>query len=270
MASSLTFFLQVFDFSVDREAEELLINGYALKVLPQRVRKITLVAAVIPPNHPALPAPAEQGSIKTPEVIDALNKLERNGLVTADVDLFVVYEGDVRQLVIHVQVIEVEGKLVIHKDLLIVQLTLSQQSGHQGPPHAQVSSCSSSDWICRLSNWLKSLTPGCDGTRKLGGPDRHPGPGQHGGRHRFKYPRHRFMKFIVSVVIPVLIGAAAGVGIGILSVFIAEIVGGIIMRIRGRRNPQYTEVDGKDDNCQEDLPIYEELEETPAYAEEKQ
>ena len=295
LALSLTFLLQVFDFNVDPEAEALLINGHALQLIPQRIRKITLLAVVIPPDHPALPEHAEPGSITTPEVIDALNKLERNGLVTADVDVFVVSEGDVRQIAIHVHVIEVEGKLVIHKDLLITQITLPEPHGHQGqynhkdhhedhehrphhrPSHPQVSGCSSSDWVCRFGSWVKSLTPGCGGMRPHGGPDRHhhDGPGNHrrpGDRHRFNPPRHGFMRFIVSVVIPVLIGAAVGVGIGILSVFIAEIVGGIIMRIRGRRNAQYMEVDRKDedDENEEELPVYEELEETPAYPEEKQ
>jgi len=81
------------------------------------------------------------------------------------------------------------------------------------------------------------------------------------------------MKFIVSVVIPVLIGAAAGVGIGILSVFVAEIVGGIIMRVRGRRNAEYMQVDRKDSldgHIEEELPVYEEVEETPVYSDEKQ
>ena len=47
------------------------------------------------------------------------------------------------------------------------------------------------------------------------------------------------MRFIIHVVIPVVIGAAAGLGIGIVSVFIVEIVGGVIMRIRGRRAAEY-------------------------------
>jgi UPF0716 family protein affecting phage T7 exclusion len=80
------------------------------------------------------------------------------------------------------------------------------------------------------------------------------------------------MKFIISVVIPVLIGAAAGVGIGILSVFVAEIVGGIILRVRGRRNAEYVEVDTKDSldgQIEEDLPVYEAVEETSMYSDEK-
>jgi hypothetical protein len=80
------------------------------------------------------------------------------------------------------------------------------------------------------------------------------------------------MKFIISVVIPVLIGAAAGVGIGILSVFVAEIVGGIILRVRGRRNAEYVEVDTKDSldgQIEEELPVYEEVEETSTYSDEK-
>jgi UPF0716 family protein affecting phage T7 exclusion len=80
------------------------------------------------------------------------------------------------------------------------------------------------------------------------------------------------MKFIISVVIPVLIGAAAGVAIGILSVFVAEIVGGIILRVRGRRNAEYVEVDTKDSldgQIEEDLPVYEAVEETSMYSDEK-
>ena len=79
------------------------------------------------------------------------------------------------------------------------------------------------------------------------------------------------MRFIISVVVPVLIGAAAGVGIGIFSVFIAEIIGGLILRIRGRRAGEYVEIDRKDDDSDdEELPVYEEMEEAPEYAEEKQ
>ena len=125
-----------------------------------------------------------------------------------------------------------------------------------------------------MKTWFKSITSGCGGMRHHhDGSDPHGRPDQHGEyhRHRFNRSRHGFMRFIISVVIPVLIGAVAGVGIGILSVFIAEIVGGIIMRIRGRRNAEYMEVDGKDDDHEvEGLPVYEELEETPAYSEEKQ
>ena len=213
-----------------------------------------------------------------------MNKLERTGLVTADVDLFVVYEGDVRKIAIHVQVVEVEGELVIHKELLIAQITVPQHHHHKHHKghhedhghhrHPKVSSCSSSDWVCRLKTWVKSMTSGCGGMRNhKGGSDPHSRPGQHGEyhRHRFNRPHHGFVRFIISVVIPVLIGAAAGVGIGILSVFIAEIVGGIIMRIRGRSNAQYMQVDGQDDkDDDEELPVYEELGETPVYTEEKQ
>jgi UPF0716 family protein affecting phage T7 exclusion len=72
-------------------------------------------------------------------------------------------------------------------------------------------------------------------------------------------------------VIPVVIGAAVGVGIGILSVFVAEIVGGVIMRVRGRRTTEYEVVDKDDDEGFEDaLPVYEEREMVPAYTEEKQ
>jgi len=287
----------IFDFKVDLEAESFLVNGYPLKLIPQSIRKITLLAAVIPPNHPALPATPEIGSIKAPEVIDALNKLERTGLITADVDLFVTYEGDVRHILIHVRVTEVEGCMVTHRNVLAAQITILQHNGTKAlpqhdneqeggehhrqphsPPHSQ--DCATSDFICRLSNWINSLTPSCgsgirpdrnsgDRHPKFRGPHRHPGEYH---RNRFNRPRHGFMKFVISVVVPVLIGAAAGVGIGILSVFIAEIVGGIIMRIRGRRNAEYIEVDVKDDQDGEDeLPVYEELEENPAYtAEEKQ
>ena len=78
------------------------------------------------------------------------------------------------------------------------------------------------------------------------------------------------MRFIISVVIPVLIGAAAGVGIGILSVFIAEIVGGIIMKVRGRRCVQYVQIDENEDEEEEALPVYEESERVPDYTDEKQ
>jgi predicted RNA methylase len=84
------------------------------------------------------------------------------------------------------------------------------------------------------------------------------------------------MRFIISVVIPVLIGAAVGVGIGILSVFIAEIAGGVIARIRGRRATEYVEVDVKGNDCDDycamegdELPQYVELPQAPAYIEEK-
>lgn len=220
-----------------------------------------------------------------------MSKLERTGLVTADVDLFITYEGDTRQVMIQVRVTEVEGCMVVHKDLLTAQIILPQHQknidGHKNdgpdsPPPSQSANCGPSDWICRLTNWVNSLTPcglrplrseGPDGRRPdfRGDSHRHPG-GNH--RHRFNRPRHGFMKFIISVVVPVLIGAAAGVGIGILSVFIAEFVGGVIMRIRGRRNARYTEIDRKDDDeaddAGEELPVYEELQESPAYPEEKQ
>lgn len=277
---------------MDQDAEALLINGYALKLIPQQIRKLTFLAAVIPPDHPSLPAPTEcVGAIKAPEVIDALNKLDRNGLVTADVDLQVTYEGDVRNIVIRVQVIEVEGQDVIHKDLLNAQITLPRHhrtvdgQDHRRPhPHSQLPyvSCAERDWVCRAKEWFKSLTAPC-GTRE--GPRGHHRGGHHGGgpgrehhggyhRHRFNHPRrHGFMKFIISVVIPVLIGAAAGVGIGILGVFVAEIVGGIIMRVRGRRHSEYVEVgrkDSLDGPLEEELPVYEEVDETPAYTDEKQ
>lgn len=125
--------------------------------------------------------------------------------------------------------------------------------------------------LCRLSGWLKSLSPcgrvkghrphhdGQDRTPEFKGQHRHPSE-----RHRFHRHRHGFMRFVINVVIPVLIGAAAGVGIGILSVFIAEIVGGIILRIRGRRNVEYIEIED------EELPVYEELEGSQTYTDEKQ
>ena len=214
-----------------------------------------------------------------------MNKLERTGLITADVDLFVTYEGDVRQILIRVQVTEVAGCMVIHKDLLTAQITLPQRHhGHHGDdnhgqqhrPQSQVSNCASSDLMCRFDSWVNSLMPSCgqdrphrsDGERHRGESHHHPGEYH---RHRLNRPRRGFMKFIISVVVPVLIGAAAGVGIGIISVFIAEIVGGIIMRIRGRRNMEYVEIDRKDDDDDdEELPVYEELEATSTYTEEKQ
>lgn len=247
-----------------------------------------LLAAVIPPNHPALPERVEAGSIKSLELIDALNKLDRTGLVTANVDLFVTYEGDVRHIVIHVQVVEFEGELVVHKDLLTAEITVPmhhRHHDHHGSPHKgghhhkphhkphhqshKLPSCSYLDMICRLKNWGKSAGLSCGGFRH-GHPTGHHGGGHHHPgefRHRLNRPRHGFMRFILGVVVPVVIGAAVGVGIGILCVFIVELVGGIIMRIRGRGNAEYVIVDSKDD---EELPVYEELEETPAYPEEKQ
>jgi len=271
----------VFDFKVDREAETLLINGYALKLVPQRVRKLTLLAAVIPPDHPAIPSEHQIGSVKEPDVLDALNKLDRNGQVTADVDLFIMYEGDVRQIGIRVQVIEVEGEGVIHKDILTAQITVPKHphlpalpNGAPHPPTGpQHEQCASSDWKCRFSNWLKSFTPSLKPCAGRGGGQFRHRPEGHGGdyhRDRFHRPRHGFMRFIISVVIPVLIGAAAGVGIGIISVFIAEILGGILLRIRGRRQVEYVEVDIKDDEIVDELPVYEEMEEAPEYTEEKQ
>jgi hypothetical protein len=279
----------VFDFKVDRDAETLLINGYALKLIPQKVRKLNLLAAVIPSDHPVLSASsssqAVSTSVQSPELVDALNKLERNGLVTADVDLFIMYEGDVRQIAIKVQVIEVEGEEVLHKDLLTAQITVPKlPSGrvHGGKHQPQLTpgplpetKCRSSDWKCRFSNWLKSFGGlGC--SRR---PAHHRQGQEHNRpdeyhRHRFHHrPRHGFMRFIISVVVPVLMGAAAGVGIGIISVFIAEIIGGLIVRIRGRREPaRYVEIDRKDEEFDDEelLPVYEEVEEAPEYTEEKQ
>lgn len=246
---------------------------------------MTFLAVVIPPEHPALPQIVESGSIKAPETIEALSKLERNGLVTADVDLFVTYEGDVRQLALRVQVLEVEGEVVIHRDVLIAQINLPQHHpavqdpADYTPPRPEVPS--DRGWFCRFFDWIKSLTQPCASQRaKEDGQHRRPHFSEsqhHGGdyhRHRFHRPRHGFMKFIISVVIPVLIGAAAGVGIGILSVFIAEIVGGIILKVRGRRNGQYIGIadkeDEEDEMDDEALPVYEEGERAPEYSDEKQ
>jgi hypothetical protein len=247
---------------------------------------MTFLAVVIPPEHPALPQIVESGSIKAPEVIEALSTLERNGLVTADVDLFVTYEGDMRQLALRVQVVEVEGQVVIHKDILIAQINLPQHHPavqdliDYTPPRPEVPS--DRGWFCRFFAWIKSLTQPCGQRAKEDGQHRRPhfnDSQRHGGdyhRHRFHRPRHGFMKFIISVVIPVLIGAAAGVGIGILSVFIAEIVGGIILKVRGRRNGQYIGIHDDDDDEEEEdemdeaLPVYEEGERAPEYSDEKQ
>ena len=291
----------MFDFKVDREAESLLINGYALKLVPQRVRNLSLFAAVLPPNHPALSA-GDTGSaqVKSPDVVEALAKLDRNGLITADVDLFVTYNGDTRVLGLRVQVVQVEGKQVVHKDLLTALIatprppSLAHGHGHShpaGPNDAHPSaSCPSSDWKCRVSNWVKSLMghKPCAGGRYHGMRPR-PGTGVHGEqrrpdesfrghggngdyhRHRFHRPRRGFMRFVIHVVVPVLIGAAAGIAIGILSVFLVEIVGGIVMRIRGRARDgmEYHEItDAKEyvaGEEEEELPVYEETERVPEY-----
>ena len=297
-------------------------------MIPQHVQKVTFFAVVLPSDHPALSQHASQYnpygnpadkfntasvspgrapsslSVKSPELVEALNKLDRNGLVTADVDLFVVYEGDRRQLAIRVQVIELAGKQVIHTDLLVAQITL--------PPHHRfpgmykdtaeikpldAGECTKGDWMCRVGNWLKSFS-GCSDKKRVGGGKPHgPGGRGHGGhhsgkhdplhRHRFSRPRHGLRKFMISVVIPILIGAAAGVGIGILSVFIAEFVGGIIMRIRGRRNPGYTGINTNDTDVvdrkelvaetqdeeaeDEPLPVYQPMsfDAVPGYADKK-
>jgi len=272
----------VFDFRIDREAETLLINGYALKLVPQQIRRLSLLAAVIPPDHPAMPSNIITTSqIKSPEVLDALNKLERNGLVTADVDLFVTYDGDNRVLGLKVQVTEVEGKEVIHKDLLKALIATPRNTlPHPGPaelppPPPQRDSCAPSDWKCRFISWLKGITghKPCAGNRHH---RPHPLPGAeesgHRGngdyyRHRFHRPRRGFMRFIIHVVVPVIIGAAAGVGIGILSVLVAEIVGGIVLRIRGRRGAEYREISGDEKELveEEELPLYEEGEPVPEY-----
>jgi hypothetical protein len=75
------------------------------------------------------------------------------------------------------------------------------------------------------------------------------------------------MRFIIHVVVPVLIGVAAGVGVGIISVFVAEIVGGLLIRIRGRRaEPDYQEIrDVKQYDEEDELPQYEEVEGAPEY-----
>jgi len=207
---------------------------------------VTLFAAIIPSDHPTLPG-AEPGSITSPHLIEALHKLESTGLITADVDLSIAYEGDVRNILVHVQVLELEGCAVIHKDLLTVKLAVPRIEGGDGShhhPRPPQKTCESGDWICRISNWFHSLVKP---HRCAGGKGRHPefkdeeGYHNRGGyyRHRFHPPRHGFMRFIIHVVIPVVIGAAAGLGIGIVSVFIVEIVGGVIMRIRGRRAAEY-------------------------------
>jgi hypothetical protein len=289
---------------VDNEAENLLMNGYALKLVPQRVQKITFFAAVLSSDQ-TLPG-AEPGSVTSPELIEALNKLDRTGLITADVDLSIAYEGDVRIILIHVQVLELEGCTVSAKDVLAVKLALPRiQDGmgrHHGGshrPHPQQKVCDSGDWLCRVSNWFHSLGKshhGCKGKGRQGSKesgerhhhDHHDGEHKHGDehsgehgadhanhggyhRHRFNRPHHGVMRFIIHVVIPVVIGAAAGVGIGILSVFVAEIVGGVIMRVRGRRTTEYEIVDKDDDAGFDDaLPVYEEGEMVPAYTEGKQ
>lgn len=278
--------LQVFDFKVDGQAENLLINGYALKLIPQRVQKMTFFAAVLPPGSPTLPD-AQPGSVTSLELIEALNKLARTDLITADVDLSIAYEGDLRSVLLHVQVLELEGCTVSHKDLLDIKLQLPRIEGgtRHRPHHPRPSSqktCESSDWLCRIGNWFHSLIKphrsGCSGKGRGQGAGRHPDfkEGEHHNhseyhRHRFHRPNHGFMRFIVHVVIPVTIGAAVGVGIGIVSVFIAEIVGGVLMRIRGRRAAEYHEIVDKDDEeFDEALPLYEEGEGAPAYTEEKQ
>jgi len=277
-------------------------------LIPQHVQKVTLLAAVVPPNHPALPSSQlDVSEIKSSEVVSALHNLERNGLVTADVDLLVANDGEMRRIVIQIRVVEVEGTAVYHKDLLTAELILPQRPapkydpqydpmGHggmgkklPGPGHhlpmaegdRETPKCDASDWKCRLSAWMSQFTPAhrrpCGGRRPgaHGRPsdDGERGPSSdvyHGDYHRNRFhrrPRYGIMRFILSVVVPIIIGAAAGVGIGILSVFIAEIVGGIIFRIRGgRREVEYVIVDGKDD----ELPRYEEEEEIPEYTDEKQ
>jgi hypothetical protein len=259
-----------------------------LKLIPQRVRKLSLLATVISPNEPGLPPTI--GAIEAPEVVSALKKLERNGLVTADVGLSVMYTDDTRDIIIRVRVVEVEGKVVIHKDLLLTRIALPLRSGHvadhnpiagvhhphpAGPAHPSTPKCSPSDWKCHISTLINSFTPGRGPCRRPGGERRPPSrldgkewdrqpeisdghhrhlghPGQY-HRHRFNRPRHGFMRFVISVVIPVLIGAAVGVGIGILSVFVAEIAGGVIMRLRGRREQEYIIVQADEED---DLPKY--------------
>jgi hypothetical protein len=171
-----------------------------------------------------------------------------------------MYEGDVRHLAIRVQVVEVQGKCVIHKDLLTAEIVLPQHPHKQG--QIDKTNCATGDWNCRFNAWLKSLT--C-GNRHSGFRD---GKFDEYHRQRFHRPRHGFMRFIISVVIPIVIGAAAGVAIGILSIFVAEIVGGIILRVRGRRNAEYVEIDRKE-AVDEELPVYEEVDETPKYTDEK-
>jgi hypothetical protein len=252
------------------------MNGYALKLIPQKIRKVTVLAAVIPPNHPALPQSQDTGAVKTPEVIEALSKLERNGMVTADVDLAIKHEGDQRHIQIQIQVVQVDNQSVVHKDVLIFNIIMPlPQSATPNialPIHSEANEgvkCAPHDWLCRASSAIKAIGGGC---RRPGAPFRqdghHKGPhGQHphGHHRRPDRPRHRFTRFLLSVVIPVVIGAAAGVAIGILSVFVAEFVGGVIIKIRGRRNVEYREIDMKDD--EDELPVYEE--QAPAYTDEK-
>jgi len=214
-----------------------------------------------------------------------LNKLDRNGLVTADVELFITYDGDTRVLGLRVQVVEVEGKQVLHKDLLTAliatprppSLPQGPPKDHKGLPPPARESCASMDWKCRVVSWLKGITGHrpCAGGRHPFRPhpegDRFESGGHRGNgdyhRHRFHRPRHGFMRFIIHVVVPVLIGVAAGVGVGIISVFVAEIVGGLLVRIRGRRaEPDYQEIrDVKQYDEEDELPQYEEGEGAPEY-----
>jgi hypothetical protein len=211
----------------------------------------------------------------------------------------------VRTILISVQVLELAGCTVSAKDVLAVKLALprledamGRHHGGHHHTHPQQNACASGDWLCRASNWFHSLGKprhGCKGkgrqSKESGEHHRHHhhhheegehkhGDGEHGtdhanhrggySRHRFNRPHHGVMRFIIHVVVPVVIGAAAGVGIGILSVFVAEIVGGVIMRVRGRRT-EYAIVDKDDDAGVDDaLPVYEEGETVPAYTEEKQ
>jgi hypothetical protein len=279
---------------VDKTAEALLINGYAIKLIPQRVRNLSLLAAVIPPNHPALSASAnpESGptslSVKSPDVVEALAKLERNGMVTADVDLFVTYEGDLRLLAIRVRVLQVEGQVVTSRDTLTAIISTPQPapSNHKyshpnSPTEVDAGMCVEGDLKCKLTSWLKALVWGgsCQKGVMAGGRPHfrhgHGKPGHHGHHggwhrhHKHKRPgRHGFMRFIIHVLVPVSIGAAAGVGVGVLSVLVAEIVGGLVMRLRGRASRQYDEIDTRDED-EEQLPAYEVGEAVPRYSDEK-
>lgn len=280
----------VFDFKVDRDAETLLINGCQLKLVPQVVSRLKFFAAVLPSDHPGLPSVEDNVALSHPAEVEAFSKLQRNEMITANVDLFVMYEGDMRQIGVHVQVIEIEGKAVIHKDILTAQITVPRISeaphGHAqsrpaslpvtteerpGPPE--------SEWKSRLSAWLNMIHPHrpCNrGGRRPARPQEEEEAHYRGHRgqyhrHRFSRPHHVFRRFVVTVLVPIFIGAAAGVAIGVVSVLIAEVIGGLIARVRGEQEPDYIEIDVKDDDeSDEDLPVYEELGAAPEYRDEKQ
>ena len=205
--------------------------------------------------------------MKNKELVEALEKLEHKGLVTADIDLYILYEGDERILGIRVEVIQVDGQGVTDNEVLTAQLTLPQRPGQLGRPkvHVKEPTCAKHDWSCRFFSWLKSLTGGCSAGKHGEEPNN-----QHGEyHHRFHGHRNVIMRFIVYIVIPVLIGSAVGVGISILSVFVVEILRGIVMKIRGRR-PGYENIEYVVEEFDEELPVYEALENAPEYTDEKQ